>query len=167
MNSLLAFSSLLICALIVLAVPTLVAPYAADYGSVTVFDTAKAILLCGGLATLAGFIAFRQSRYGPFLLKLFVVALLIRLLIGTAIFVFNGQAFFGGDALTYDFFGFAQLKAWGGERYYQSLVHSFIGRAESSGWGMVYLVASVYGLIGRNMLAMQFVTAVMGAATAP
>ncbi len=32
---------------------------------------------------------------------------------------------------------------------------------------MVYLVAAIYALIGRNMLAVQFVNAVMGAATAP
>jgi 4-amino-4-deoxy-L-arabinose transferase-like glycosyltransferase len=32
---------------------------------------------------------------------------------------------------------------------------------------MLYLVAVVYGMIGRNMLAIQFLNAVMGAATAP
>jgi 4-amino-4-deoxy-L-arabinose transferase-like glycosyltransferase len=32
---------------------------------------------------------------------------------------------------------------------------------------MVYMVAGLYGMIGRNMLAVQFVNAVFGAATAP
>jgi 4-amino-4-deoxy-L-arabinose transferase-like glycosyltransferase len=32
---------------------------------------------------------------------------------------------------------------------------------------MVYLVAAIYGLVGRNMLAVQFFNAVVGAATAP
>lgn len=166
MNGLIAFSSLLICAVIVLAVPTLVAPYAADYGTVTVFDTGKAVLLCGTLAAVAGFFAYRNGANGPFLLKLFVFALLLRLLIGTAIFVFHAQEFFGGDANTYDFFGFAQLKAWEGERYYQSLVNSFVGTGAGSGWGMVYLVAAIYGLVGRNLLATQFINSVLGAATA-
>jgi dolichyl-phosphate-mannose-protein mannosyltransferase len=166
MNGVLTFLSLLICALIVLAVPTLVAPYTADYGTVTVFDTGKAVLLCGGLASGAAFFAYRQGSHGTFLLKLFVFALLLRLLLGTAIFVFKGQEFFGGDAITYDYFGYAQLKAWGGDRYSQSLVTGFVGQGEGAGSGMVYIVASVYALIGRNMLAIQFINSVLGAATA-
>jgi hypothetical protein len=166
MNGVLTFSALLICALIVLAVPTLVAPYAAAYGTVTVFDTGKAILLCGALAAVAGFFAYRSGSNGPFLLKLFVFGLLLRLLIGTVVFVFHGQEFFGGDANTYDFFGFAQMKGWSGDRYYQSVATSFLGPLENPGWGMVYLVAAVYGFIGRNMLAIQFINAVLGATTA-
>src|SRR5437867_3241102 len=166
MNGILTFSALLICALIVLAVPTLVAPYAAVYGTVTVFDTGKAILLCGALAAVAGFFTYRSGSNGPFLLKLFVVALLLRLLIGTVVFVFHGQEFFGGDATTYDFFGLAQMKGWAGDRYSQSVANRFVGLGEGPGWGMIYLVAVVYGSIGRNMLAVQFLNAVMGAATA-
>ena len=166
MNSVLTFCSLLICALIVMAVPTLVAPYSADYGTVTVFDTSKAILLCAALATIAGLFAYRQGENGPFLVRLFLAALLIRMLLGTAIFVMKGQDFFGGDAITYDFFGFAQLKAWGGDRYYQTLVNAFVGQDQGSGWGMVYLVAGTYRLLGRNILAIQFINGVFGAATA-
>jgi hypothetical protein len=167
MKGILTLLSLVVSALVVLAVPTLVAPYAADYGVVTVFDTSKAILLCAGLATLVGLCSYWQGPNGPFLLKLFITALLIRMILGTAIFVFNWQDFFGGDALTYDFFGYAQLQAWGGDRYHKSLVDTFVGVGLGSGWGMVYLVAAVYGLIGRNMLAVQFVNATLGAATAP
>src|SRR5207253_1610454 len=36
-----------------------------------------------------------------------------------------------------------------------------------SGWGMLYVVAAIYAVVGRNMLAVQFFNAVMGAATAP
>ncbi|MGI9166336.1 MAG: glycosyltransferase family 39 protein [Pyrinomonadaceae bacterium] len=166
MNSVITLLTLIICIVIVLAVPTLVVPYAADYGTVTVFDTGKAMLLCGALAALAGFVSYRSGNRGSFLLKLFVFALLIRLIIGTIIFVFHGQEFFGGDANTYDVFGLAQLKAWNGDRYYQAQVDSFVGGAAGSGWGMVYLIAAVYGLIGRNLLAIQFINAVLGAATA-
>jgi hypothetical protein len=166
MNGLLTFFSLLICALIVFAVPTLVAPYSADYGTVTFFDTSKAVLLCASLSILIGFIASRQGDSGPFLLKLFISAVLLRVLLGTAIFIFNGQNFFGGDAMIYDFYGLAQLKAWGGDKYFQSLIKSFLGSGEGAGWGMIYLVAAIYGVIGRNMLAVQFVNSVFGAATA-
>jgi 4-amino-4-deoxy-L-arabinose transferase-like glycosyltransferase len=57
------------------------------------------------------------------------------------------------------------MLGWGGDKY-------FLARAESytaglgSGWGMVYMVAAIYGLIGRNMLAVQLVNSVFGAATA-
>jgi hypothetical protein len=166
MNSILTFAALAIGVLIVLIVPTLVVPYAADYGVVTAFDVGKAMLLCWALAAVVGFLSYRNGSNGSFLLRLFVCALLIRLLIGTAIFVFHGQEFFGGDANTYDFYGYAQLKAWSGDRYYQSLVNSFVGDSSGSGWGMVYFVAAVYGLIGRNVLAVQFLNSVLGAATA-
>src|SRR5205823_12991669 len=58
------------------------------------------------------------------------------------------------------------LRGWGGDKYFQSVANLFVHGREGSGWGMVYLVAAVYGLIGRNMLAIQFMNAVFGAATA-
>src|SRR5207248_3066760 len=150
MNALLTFFALLVCTLIVVAVPSLVAPFASDYGVVTIFDTAKAMLLCVGLSAIAGYIAYRQGANGPFILKLFIAALLVRLLLGTGIFIFKVQEFFGGDAITYDWYGQAQLNAWGGEKYYQTVVNSFVGEGQS-GWGMVQMVAAVYALLGRNM----------------
>ncbi len=167
MNALLTLASLVICALIVVVAPMLVTPYVGDYGTVSVFDTSKAVLLCAALATVAGLFSYRQGPHGSFLLRMFIAALLIRMLLGVLIFVFRGQDFFGGDALTYDVFGYAQLRAWGGEKYYQSLANSFVGKGEGSGWGMVYFVAAIYGLVGRNMLAVQFVNAMLGAVTGP
>ena len=165
MNGVLTLVYIVVCALIVLAVPTLVTPYVADYGVVTIFDTSKAVLLCTALATFAGWLCYRQPVNGSFLLKLFVSALLLRMILGTIIFVSNGQEFFGGDALTYDFFGKVQLQGWAGDRYAQSLADGFMS-SSGSGWGMVYLVAAVYEIVGRNMLAVQFVNSALGAATA-
>jgi hypothetical protein len=166
MNAVLTILALISCAIIILVVPTLVAPFVQDYGVITAGDTGRAVLLCAALAALAGLFSYRQGPNGPFLLKVFIAALLVRMILGTTIFIFHGQEFFGGDANTYDLFGFEQLKAWGGDRYSQSLVDSFVGGGAGSGWGMVYFVAAVYGLIGRNLLAIQFVNSVLGAATA-
>ena len=83
-----------------------------------------------------------------------------------AIFVFNGQDFFGGDALTYDFFGTAQMLGWAGDKYYRGQGREVFTEGIGSGWGMVYLVGAIYGIVGRNMLAVQFVNSVFGAATA-
>ena len=166
MNALLTLFYLLLCVGIVIFVPPLVVPFRSDYGIVTGFDMAKAVLLCTALATVAGFYAYKREVDGTFLLRLFVAALLARIIIATTIFTFHGQNFFGGDAITYDYFGFAQLQGWFGDKYYQAVANQFVRSGEGSGWGMVYLVAAVYGLIGRNMLAVQLMNSVIGAATA-
>lgn len=167
MNGVIAFLAFVLSVAILLFVPTLAAPYASIYGSVTVFDCGAALLICGFLAAIVGVIIRSEPSHGSYLLKLFLLAMLIRILIGTAIFVFNAQDFFGGDAWTYDFTGQQQLLAWSGDKFAQLQVDRFVGTSYRSGWGMVYMVATIYGLLGRNMLAVQFVNAVIGAATAP
>jgi hypothetical protein len=165
MKALLTLLYLVLCGVIVMFVPPLVAPFASDYGLVAVRDTSGAVLLCTALALPAGFYAYKQGTDGPFLLRLFIAALLVRMVLGTAIFVFRGQDFFGGDALTYDYFGYAQLQGWGGDKYSQTIANRFV-LGEGGGWGMVYLVGAIYGIVGRNLLAVQLVNAVLGAATA-
>lgn len=128
---------------------------------------ASAILLCAVLAGIAGLIISQAKTDKTFLVRLFVGALLVRMVIGVLIFTFKLQDFFGADAFTYDVIGNAQLLSWQGGSYYQSLVDRFVGEVGAGGWGMIYLVAVVYGIIGRNVLAIQFVSAVVGAATAP
>lgn len=166
MNALLTLLYLILCVGIVIFVPPLVVPYASTYGAFTVFDASRAVVLCTALAAIAGFYTYRRKSEAPFLLRLFVAGLIVRIVVGLAIFVFRGQDFFGGDAMTYDFFGNAQLLAWGGDRYYQFVANQFVRSGEGSGWGMVYLVAAIYGVVGRNMLAVQLVNSVFGAATA-
>ncbi|HEX9423161.1 MAG TPA: glycosyltransferase family 39 protein [Pyrinomonadaceae bacterium] len=166
MNALLTLVYLLLCVAIVIVVPPLVAQYVNDYGIVSNADTAKAVLFCTALAVIAGFYAYKREVDGRFLLRLFVSALLARMIVGLVIFVFHGQNFFGGDALTYDYYGNAQLLGWGGDKYWQVIANQYVRGGESSGWGMVYLVAAVYGLIGRNMFAVQLMNSVFGAATA-
>ncbi len=167
MNGLLTLISLIVCAMIVLAVPGFVSPWGAEFGIANVFDTGRAVLLCVGLAVIAGLIISRQPEGTEFLLRIFLCGLLVRMILGTAIFVFRGQDFFGGDAFTYDFLGYAQTQSWAGDRYYWQVVNAHIGHSGGTGWGMVYLVAGIYAAIGRNALAVQYVNAVVGAATAP
>ena len=167
MNSLLSLLTLLLVAFIVLVVPTMVAPFAVSYGRFSSFDAAKAVLICSVLAMIAGFLFYRQPKNGAFLLKIFVAALLIRVLLGTLIFAFNGRDFFGGDAIQYDYYGTGQLLAWQGDRHFAALMSNYVSGGLAGAWGMVYLVAGIYALLGRNILAVQMVVAVMGAATAP
>ncbi len=103
----------------------MVTPFAQDYGVFSPFDAAKAVLLCTFLATIVGYYCYRRETDGTFLLRLFTSALIVRMVIGLAIFVFKGQDFFGGDALTYDFFGTAQWLGWAGDKYYRARAEVF------------------------------------------
>jgi hypothetical protein len=130
-------------------------------------DGGAATLITLPVVAVVGFMVFRITEDRKFLLRLFVAALLVRVLVGTLIYTFHLQDFFGGDAFTYDLFGNALLRTWEGEKYYQTMVDLFTGGGRSSGWGMIYMVAAVYKMIGRNMLAIQYLNSVLGAATVP
>ena len=148
---------LLAIALVMFAGVLMVAP--ADGGAAT--------LIALPLAACAGWLIYQSGIDQRFLFRLFVSGLLARIFLGTLIYVFNWQDFFGGDALTYDFFGQALLKTWEGDKYYQVFVDLFLGGGGASGWGMLYFVAAIYKIVGQNMLATQYVNSVLGAATAP
>jgi Dolichyl-phosphate-mannose-protein mannosyltransferase len=100
-----------------------------------------------------------------FLLRLFIAGLIVRLVIGTIIYVGHMQEFFGGDAITYDFFGHALMESWHGDQLQRAVYNQFTASGAGA-WGMLYMIALVYELIGRNMLAIQFINASLGAATA-
>ena len=125
-------------------------------------DGAGAIAILLPLVGLIVWMISQERIDREFLIRVFIGALIVRVLVGTLIYAFHAQDVFGGDALTYDFYGVAQSKAWGGDKYYEGLTSRWFG---SSGWGMMYLVAAIYRIIGRNMLAVQFVNAALGAAT--
>ena len=129
-------------------------------------EGAPAIMLMLPLVGIASFAIYRIGDDRKFLIRLFLSAVLIRVLVGTLIYVFHWQEFFGGDAITYDFFGSALLKVWEGNTEYLRTVEMFSGSGSGSGWGMLYLVAVVYKIVGQNMLATQFVNCVFGAASA-
>ncbi len=126
-----------------------------------------AALIAVPVAGLVGGVIYRSGIDQRFLLRLFVSGLLVRVFVGTMIFVFQGQTFFGGDANTYDYFGYALLKTWEGNKNYQLAIEIFSGGGAGSGWGMLYMVAVIYKIVGQNMLATQYVNAVLGATTAP
>jgi dolichyl-phosphate-mannose-protein mannosyltransferase len=127
---------------------------------------AAAVLLCAACAFAAGILLAREGgEQRSFLLMVFVGGLLVRVAVGAVINGFQLQDFFGGDALTYDYYGAALLEAY---RYKKGVLDSDAQIwVAGSGWGMLYIVAAIYAIVGRNMLAVQFFNAVVGAATAP
>jgi hypothetical protein len=130
-------------------------------------DGGAATLVALPIAAVAASLIYWAKIDQRFLIRLFAAGLLVRIFIGTMIFAFHQQSFFGGDAITYDYFGFALMKTWEGDSSYQYLVDLFSGGGGASGWGMLYMVAAIYKIIGQNMLATQYVNSVLGAATAP
>jgi 4-amino-4-deoxy-L-arabinose transferase-like glycosyltransferase len=154
MNSILAVLTLIVCVGVIVVIPSH-------------SDAAGALVICALVAVPASFIIFRVKIENLFLFQLFIGALLVRMAVGTLINVFELQDFFGGDAYTYDFYALAMLKGLAGDQYYAGLVQRFQGQLSSGAMGMIYIVAAVYKVIGRNMLAVQFINAVLGAATVP
>lgn len=152
MNALLLFAGLAMFAGVLALAPT---------------DGGGATLVALPVAGVAAFFIYKSGVDGQFLVRLFFAGMLARIFVGTMIFVFHQQSFFGGDAMTYDTFGFALMKTWEGDRSYQYLVDLFTGGGAGSGWGMLYLVAVIYKVVGQNMLATQYVNSVLGSATAP
>ncbi|HYR75291.1 MAG TPA: glycosyltransferase family 39 protein [Pyrinomonadaceae bacterium] len=130
-------------------------------------DGASATLFALPIAALVGWTIYILKEDRPFLFRLFISAFLVRVLIGTLIYGLRLQEFFGGDALTYDYFGHALVQVWDGNKSYQGAIDVFSGGGAASGWGMLYMVGAIYKIIGRNMLAVQYVNSILGAATAP
>lgn len=129
-------------------------------------DGGPAIMLMLPLMAIVVVLIYRLDTDRNFLVRLFLTGLLVRVLVGTLIYVFHWQEFFGGDAISYDFFGNALLAVWGGHVEYARAVELFSGGGAASGWGMLYMVAAIYKIVGQNMLATQFVNCVLGAASA-
>jgi hypothetical protein len=111
------------------------------------------------------FLLARRQEDRVFLMRLFVLGLIVRIAVGTVIFVGHYEEFFGGDANTYDIYGRSLSAAWHGDKYHLGRYQSFVASGASA-WGMLYLVAGVYEVIGRNMFAIQLINASIGASTA-
>src|SRR5205814_5218164 len=130
-------------------------------------EGAPALMFVLPIAAGFGFAVARIKEDEHFLVRLFVSAVMVRIFLGSVIYYFHQQDCFGADANTFDIFGNALMKVWDGDASYQYYVDLFSRDGAGSGWGMLYVVAVIYKIIGRNMLATQYVNSVLGAVTAP
>jgi hypothetical protein len=151
MNALLALLALAISVTVALVFPS---------------EGPAAVVVCAVLAGVAILAITRYETHARFLVQTFVAALLFRMAIGTMIYYFHFQDFFGGDAYTYDYLGSTLLLFWKGQLSY-GFYDTYLGLHVYRNWGMPYMVGGIYAVTGQNMLAVQFVNAVIGAATAP
>ncbi|MGC2237486.1 MAG: phospholipid carrier-dependent glycosyltransferase [Pyrinomonadaceae bacterium] len=109
----------------------------------------------------------RTDRDNHFLINIFLTALIARILFGSFIHIFEMRDFFGADAATYDFLGNRLVEVWTGQVSVNDWLSQRALATSGAGWGMTYLVAFIYLIVGHNILAAQFFCAVIGAATAP
>src|ERR1044072_8030692 len=136
-------------------------------GTIFIRPTAApaALAMCALASMPTIIILARTPEQRSFLMRLFILALVLRIVLATVIYVGHMEEFFGGDANTYDIFGQSLVEAWHGNEYHQARYEGFVVSGASA-WGMIYLVAAVYAVVGANMLAIQLVNAAVGAATA-
>ncbi len=119
------------------------------------------------LSAPAIFIFRRFTDDKQFVTTIFLSALFVRLAFGLLVHAYELREFFGGDAFTYDFNGAKLSEYWWGLIGRNDPAMNKVMLLSSSGWGMYYLVAAIYSIVGRNILAAQSFCAVFGAATAP
>ncbi|NNE98608.1 MAG: phospholipid carrier-dependent glycosyltransferase [Pyrinomonadaceae bacterium] len=100
------------------------------------------------------------------LTQLFVLSLLVRLVFGAFIHVFEYRNTLSGDSDTYHRAGRRLMESWFG--IYDATDDRFLEHFSTAiGWGMSYLVAGIYSITGPDILSAQFFCAVLGAATVP
>lgn len=124
-----------------------------------------ALAVCAVVSLPSLIILVRSHEDRRFLLRLFVIAVLVRIALATVILLADWETFFGGDAHTYDIFGKSLLQSWYGDIYHSARYAGFI-KSGAGAWGMLYVVAGVYGVVGENLYAIQLINASVGAATA-
>jgi hypothetical protein len=130
-------------------------------------ESVTAVLLLITLSSIAAVIIRRTDKSNEFLVNIFFVALIARILLGTIIHVFELRDFFGSDAAVYDLNGKRLMEIWTGQTSADDWMSVRAMSTSGPGWGMNYLTGIVYLVAGHNILAAQFFCAIIGAATAP
>jgi len=129
-------------------------------------DGASALAVCAAVSLPTILILARRkaTEDRAFLLRIFIVGVLARIILATVIHQGHMEEFFGGDANTYSLFGASLAASWHGDKYHLAKYQSFVASGAGA-WGMLYLVAIVYELVGENMFAIQLINASIGSAT--
>jgi len=123
-----------------------------------------ALAICALASAPTLVILARSGEEKTFLMRLFMIGLLVRIVLATVIFAGHMEEFFGGDANTYDIFGQSLAQSWHGNEYHRAIYEGFVASGASA-WGMLYVVAGIYEVIGKNMLSIQLLNASIGSAT--
>lgn len=137
-------------------------------GAVSFPNGAIAVLMVSFFSLAAiWMIRYYAAEEKDILTNIFLLALIVRISFGLFIFLTGSQSFFGEDAVLYNALGERLVELW----FYNADPKEYLSmRAKSTtdvGWGMSYIVGSIYALTGSSILIAQSFFAVIGAATAP
>ena len=127
-------------------------------------ESAVAFALVGLLVVVSLALFRNYTDEKRFITEVFLLALALRMAFGILVQVYDLRDFFGGDANTYDAAGTYLIDVWAGAVQYSDNFSTVLNPSSGVGFGMVYLVAAIYRVIGRNIFAAQSVYAVIGAA---
>jgi 4-amino-4-deoxy-L-arabinose transferase-like glycosyltransferase len=130
-------------------------------------DEASAFLVVLFAAGIALSLFRHYAEEKEFITTLFLGALVVRLAFGMFVQVSDLVSFFGGDALTFHNQGSVIADYWNGLVDSRDWFYQWSISTTRPGWGMNYIVAGIYYVTGKNMLAAQSFCAVIGASTAP
>jgi hypothetical protein len=130
-------------------------------------DGALSVLLLLAVSLPTVYLIRKYSEEKEFLTNVFLIALLLRIGLGIVIHIFDLRVLFGPDARFYDLIGKRFMEMWLGLPVpNDSLTYRTLNPG-SSGWGMQYIVASIYSIFGPSILVAQTFCGVIGALTAP
>jgi hypothetical protein len=131
-------------------------------------DGVSALLVALVFSTVALVPLWNHAEDKRFVANLFLAALFVRLTFGLFIEIYPElRNFFGPDALTYHYNGQAIVDYWEGTLGPDDHMVRRATTLRLPGWGMNYLIAALYFVLGPSLFAAQALCAVIGAATAP
>lgn len=131
-------------------------------------DGANAILVALTLSTIAIISLRSNAEDKRFVTNIFLAAFFVRLAFGFFLEIYpETRQFFGGDAFTFHDNGKAIVDHWTGTLPAEDWVYLRATNLQAPGWGMNYLIAGLYLILGPSLFAAQTLCAVVGAATAP
>jgi hypothetical protein len=136
-----------------------------------VVEFPEGVIAVGFIFAITGLIVIAIQKYAEekeFLTSVFLAALALRMGFGIFIHVFELREWFGPDSLVYDAAGLELAEHWMGRGDVSGPI-AFVEINPGIGWfwGMNYLTASIYLLLGHNVFAAQSFCGLLGAATAP
>jgi 4-amino-4-deoxy-L-arabinose transferase-like glycosyltransferase len=132
----------------------------------SLLDGILALLLAGFLNLLVFYQIRVRSEPADtgFLVRIYFWTILLRYSMAIALNAFGGDSAFGaafwGDSGSYDAGGYQLALKWSGE----PITTAFMSHAVS-GYGWVYFVGSIYYVLGRNQLFVQFLNGLIGGLT--
>lgn len=101
------------------------------------------------------------------LLKIFLVALIVRTAVSATIHFMGLTEFFATDWILYEQTGSDLADYWWGDAPPTELAQARALNFNGTAWGISLFVGAIYAAVGRNLLAAQLVIAAIGAAMAP